>query len=51
MRRRSRPSPAALAETRLFLGAVGHQSVFALWVDVNQDQLALLDGHQAETQR
>lgn len=38
-------------ESHLFLCTVGHQCVFALWVDVNQDQLALLDGHQAETQR
>lgn len=40
-----------VAEIHLFLRTVGHQGVFALWVDVNQDQLALLDGHQAETQR
>lgn len=38
-------------ESHLFLCTVGHQCVFALWVDVNQNQLALLDGHQAETQR
>lgn len=39
------------AEIHLFLRTVGHQCVFALRVDVNQDQVALLDGHQAETQR
>lgn len=37
------------AEIHLFFHPVGHQRVLALRVDVNQDQLALLDGHQAET--
>lgn len=39
------------AEIHLFFRPVGHQRVLALWVDVDQNQLALLDGHQAETQR
>lgn len=43
--------PLGLAEIHLFLRTVGHKRVFALWIDVNQDQLTLLDGHQAETQR
>lgn len=38
------------AEIHLFFRPVGHQRVLALWVDVNQNQLALLDGHQAETE-
>lgn len=39
------------AQIHLFFCSVSHQRVFTLWVYVNQDQLALLDGHQAETGR
>lgn len=37
--------------SHLFLEPVGHQRVLTLWVDVNQNQLTLLDGHQPTTPR
>ncbi len=35
--------------THLFLGSIRHQRVLALWVNVNENQVTLLDGHQPKT--
>lgn len=38
-----------LANTHLFLWSVRHQRVLTLWVDVNENQFTLLNGHQPKT--
>lgn len=43
--------PRVFVSTHLFLRPVRHQCVLSLWVDVNEDQVTLLDGHQPKNKQ